>query len=676
MGSEPTATTRIKIGAWTATPALNLLERSDRSCKIERRAMDVLIYLADRAGQVASVSELIASVWRGVVVGDGSVYLAINQLRSALEEPSDGTRYIETIPKRGYRLTVPVERLEAEPTPSGTPATQRITPGSKNPPFLRGALGRRLGVGTVIVAALAVAYLGVEQLRHESDRASDGVLPDGSSAANPRDASEAAPKSIAVLPFENLSTDRDQDYFATGVAGDIRNALSRIPGLQVSGGRSSSVFKGRTDDSRRIGETLGVEFLLEGEVQKDGDQLRIRAELVRARTGFDVWTYRYDTGLANALKIQAEIARTVAVKLEGTLGQNEIDLAAGGTENPNAYDHYLSGQQFFGRGFQGLPDAADEFERALELDPKFGLAAAALAEVRARQASFDDGGGLANERDQAIARAMELAPDLPATSGAIAEQEMSLLNWEKAEEVVSKMRARTSENNYDANLLYGRLLLRTGRASESLTYLERARSAEPIFTGPYAQLTVAHDALGHRERALQLYEQMSHLVGYDFTAYMPQFWRLLTSGDIDGARAVIQFDPLHHADWSSMPPRTAAFDRMDWEVFGHLDDRRQGRALVRNAYRNPALDTSGGMAHIGTFAAYFGDADLSIAAWRKSLLHDPVLIIYIWTPGMQPVRVHPEFKQLVKDLNLVTYWRHYGWPDHCHPVGTDDFECD
>ena len=78
---------------------------------------------------------------------------------------------------------------------------------------------------------------------------------------------------------------------------------------------------------------------------------------------------------------------------------------------------------------------------------------------------------------------------------------------------------------------------------------------------------------------------------------------------------------------------------------------------------------------MGMFASYFGDADLSIAAWRRSLLDAPTLIFYIWTPGMQPVRVHPEFKQLVTDLNLVAYWRHYGWPDQCHPLDADDFEC-
>src|SRR5262245_56652877 len=101
--------TKIKIGSWTASPALNLLENDDRSIRIEPRTMNLLVYLAARPGEVVSVDELFAAVWPGVVVGDSSVYVAIKQLRRALEVPGDDTSYIETIPKRGYRLTVPVD---------------------------------------------------------------------------------------------------------------------------------------------------------------------------------------------------------------------------------------------------------------------------------------------------------------------------------------------------------------------------------------------------------------------------------------------------------------------------------------------------------------------------------------------------------------------------------------
>ena len=112
---------RIRIGPWTVSPALNLLERDSRSVKIEPRAMDVLVFLAGQGGAVVSVEQLIAAVWKGAVVGDGSVYLAINQLRQALEESADGVRYIETIPKRGYRLTVPVEPSAARPADAAQP---------------------------------------------------------------------------------------------------------------------------------------------------------------------------------------------------------------------------------------------------------------------------------------------------------------------------------------------------------------------------------------------------------------------------------------------------------------------------------------------------------------------------------------------------------------------------
>ena len=143
----------LKIGDWTVVPSLNHLEREGESIKLEPRAMDVLVYLADRAGDVVSVEELLGAVWKGVVVGDGSVYLAIKQLRQALDEPGGNASYIETIPKRGYRLTAPVRRIvpesAAKPTiaADGAPLSDSVaSAGSSAAMRMTAARARRAGV--------------------------------------------------------------------------------------------------------------------------------------------------------------------------------------------------------------------------------------------------------------------------------------------------------------------------------------------------------------------------------------------------------------------------------------------------------------------------------------------------------------------------------------------------
>ena len=153
---------RIKIGAWTASPALNLLERDAQSIRIETRAMDVLMVLAGQPGAVVPVEELLATVWKGVVVGEGSVYLAIRQLRQVFEDSAEGTRYIETIPKRGYRLIVPVEPLEAEPPPAAASVSSAPSP-RRFGRIDRRWLAAAAVAGVAIVLAIAFACVSARR---------------------------------------------------------------------------------------------------------------------------------------------------------------------------------------------------------------------------------------------------------------------------------------------------------------------------------------------------------------------------------------------------------------------------------------------------------------------------------------------------------------------------------
>jgi len=335
---------KLRIGPWTVTPALNLLERDARSVRIEPRAMDVLAFLAAHAGDVVSVEELIAAVWKGVVVGDGSVYLAIKQLRRALEEPADGVHYIETIPKRGYRLVVPVEPVEASSEPEATALPiPKPGPTSRKP--------WRWVAASVAVAALIIAL--VVSLR-------------------PDDARPSEMKSVAVLPFDNLSSDPEQAYFAEGVTEEILSTLSGVRDLRVTGRSSSFRFKDRKQDLRTIGSALDVEHVLEGSVRKAGDEVRISAQLSNARSGQQLWSQTYERKLDDVFAIQDEIATAVARALQIKLGVGDIGRELGMTDNVAAYDEYLRARALNIQ--RSYSPAIAHLQRAVALDPSFSVA--------------------------------------------------------------------------------------------------------------------------------------------------------------------------------------------------------------------------------------------------------------------------------------------------------------
>jgi TolB-like protein/DNA-binding winged helix-turn-helix (wHTH) protein len=350
----------IRIGPWTANPALNLLERGTLSIKIEPRAMDVLVLLARHDGAVVSVDEIIVSIWKGVIVGEGSVYLAISQLRQALDDPADGVRYIETIPKRGYRLTVPVEHSEPNALPTQAAAQ---TPGHR--PMKR-PFRWWLAAG---FAGVAIFAIFAATLRN-------GARP-------------VSENSVAVLPFDNLSSDPEQAYFADGVTTELLNTLSRVRDLRVTGRTSSFHFKDRNENLRTIGDTLGVGHVLQGSVRKAGNQVRIAAQLSNARTGDQLWSETYERSLDDIFLIQDEIAKSVANALQVKLGVGDVGRMPGMTHNVAAYDEYLRGMALnLDWRAESFPLGIAHLQRAVALDPSFSLAWAGLHTVYVNGASF------------------------------------------------------------------------------------------------------------------------------------------------------------------------------------------------------------------------------------------------------------------------------------------------
>jgi transcriptional activator of cad operon len=363
----------IRIGAWRVDPALDEISRGGNTFKLEPRAMQLLVFLAEHAGQVISVDGLLDQVWAGVVVTPDSVYQAVAALRRILGDDPKEPIYIANVPRRGYRLVALVapwvdasdESLGQSPSPAveGATMTHSVLPIRSPLQWSRVAL--------LTLLALALGYVFVDKFwlsrRVEADH------PTAAASTNVVD------RSIAVLPFVDMSEKKDQEYFADGMAEEILDLLATIPALKVIGRTSSFQFKGKNEDLRAIGVKLGVAYVLEGSVRKSGNRVRVAAQLIDSKDGTHRWSGTYDRDMGDVLKLQEEIAAGLVRALQITIGADSMQ-SRHALANPEGYNLYLRGRYALNRyDKDGFDEAARYFKQALELDPTSATTAAWLS---------------------------------------------------------------------------------------------------------------------------------------------------------------------------------------------------------------------------------------------------------------------------------------------------------
>jgi transcriptional activator of cad operon len=291
----------LRIGEWRVNPASGQISRNGENVRVDARTLRLLLCLAERAGQIVSIDDLLTRVWSGVIVTQDSVYQAVASLRRLLGDDVKQPLYIETVPRLGYRMVAAVSPWADEtaaPGPSpAVPITDQPKPGvRRNAPAL-------LGVAAALCFALAAAFLSHRDL-----------------AGHPAAAARAPQKSVAVLPFLDLTTQAmNEEYFADGITEELIDRLSKIPGLRVPSPTSSFFFKGKRLTVAEIAQSLGVAYVVDGSVRKSDATLRVAARLVRASDGYVVWSETYDRAFDDKLQVQDDIAGEVAKALQGSI---------------------------------------------------------------------------------------------------------------------------------------------------------------------------------------------------------------------------------------------------------------------------------------------------------------------------------------------------------------------
>lgn len=455
-----------EFGDFRLDAGKRLLWRAGAPVPLRPRVFETLLYLVEHHDTVLDKDRLMEAVWPDAIVEENNLTQNISTLRRVFGETPGSHHYIVTVPGRGYRFVADVKMREAEAGPSRRIPESAIAPAENNGqivsvarPNLRRSLWRLLwttAAGLVLIVAALFFWRGRTQNPPASINrpAAKIILPE---------------KSIAVLPFTNLSTDKENAFFTEGVQDDILTALAKFADLKVISRTSvANYVTGPHRNLREIGQELGVANVLEGSVRRVDGKVRVTAQLIETRTNTHLWAETYDRDLSDVFAIQSDIAQRIANALEAKLAPEEkARLDARPTTSPEAYVLYVTAL-----GTENYLEAEKLYLQAIALDPGFALAYAQVSILNSRVSNKAEARAQAEE-------ALRLSPTL-------SEAHMALglcLNWgEKKYDAALKefeIAATTSPNNAEIYGYVAGIYRRQGRWRESIASFDRALSLDP-----------------------------------------------------------------------------------------------------------------------------------------------------------------------------------------------------
>ena len=431
-----------------------------------------------------------------------------------------------------------------ELTPDGIKRDAQVKPGESIAPQTAQRLNRTI----IAVLILALLYFGVDKflLAPHREVARDAATASPAGPTKPQPDASISSKSIAVLPFTDLSAGHDQEYFSDGMSEEILNALAQVSDLKVAGRTSSFSFKGRNEDLRTVGRLLGVANVLEGSVRKQGDKVRITAQLIHVVDGFHLWSQAYDGDLQDVFQLQENIARAITDQLKiALIGEQKTQLVPVATRDTEAYGLYLQARAAYRERSAGVQRSVDLYHAALQRDPGFALAWAGLCgslDVLPYYLPRSDIGRvpqIQSEAEAAGKRAIELAPDLAAPHIMLGGLFSNEWRWKEAEQQFE--RARTlAPADPEYFFVFTDWLGAMGRTEEALKSAERAVALDPMapsYRNLYGYLLRYNGRVAESIAQLEAGYALSPTILYInqnlFSAY-------ISAGRIDDAQKMVQ----------------------------------------------------------------------------------------------------------------------------------------
>jgi TolB-like protein/DNA-binding winged helix-turn-helix (wHTH) protein len=634
-----------RFNGFRVDPARRLMFGADgQPIPLKPKVFDTLLFLVERPGELVAKEVLLEAVWPHVVVEENNLNKAISTLRQVFGETRDEHRFIVTEPGRGYRF---VARVETVPT-----VTSEAPPAGVEGAVPRDGQSkakRRLLASAAIAAVCAVVAIGVYWLATAPTVAVDVVAPG------------PAPNSIAVLPFDNLSPDPDDAYFAAGLHEAILSQLANIGEIHVIARASVLGYDGTQKPVPVIARELNVETVLDGSVRYADGRVLVTVHLSDGAANSSLWSKSYDREFSNIFAIQSDIALSVARALEAKLLPAERERVARAlTTSLPAYTLYLQAVARAQRGtWQEALLAVGELDQALKLDPNFAAARVLAANLRAAGPVLDPERAADHlaQAERAVQRALALDPELGAAHAALGSVLAAKKDWVGSEAAFREAVRRNASpveisgyaalNSSVANFAYARELT------------EEARRVNPQDSNAVRALMATNALLGNWDVARAQYDSGKRLFAPWPDGDMVMMHLEVGDNDLARARAIRAAGSINAA------------------MIASLDNPRAALRELHRLHEDPLVVADpGNRRDIGMWAGHFGDPTLALTAMLASTNEASMRTIYLWYPQLKEMRQLPEFKAFLREIGIVGYWQEYGWPDICRPLDGDDFACD
>jgi TolB-like protein/DNA-binding winged helix-turn-helix (wHTH) protein/Tfp pilus assembly protein PilF len=612
-----------------------VLKRGEQAVTLTPKTFELLLLLIQNAGDVVSKDDLMRSVWSDSYVEESNLTQTVFMLRKALGETPE-QRYILTIPGRGYRFTLPVRSVSENSTGSTSDSSRFRTA----QPSVAGAIPAHsyrvyrwiiAGIAICVVSAAALlAYLRWSERRQLS-------------VASER-------RMLAVLPFQNLTGDPNQEYFSDGLTEEMIGALGNLDPQHLGIIARTSVmhYKGSQASLDQIGRELGVQYVIEGSVRRDSKKVRITAQLIQTQDQTHLWARQYDRDLKDLLAVQGEIAQEVADEIQSTFAKHRPVAEPPSTFSPQsfeAYDLYLKGQYYLNkRTVPGLQQAINYFQQATIKDPNYARAYAGLADCYALAGGYSGRPQteFMPEARAAALHALQIDDKLPEAHTALALIVQNYdWDWQTAEKEFRRA-IELNPNYATAHHWYAEHLMWRGRFDEALRESERARELDPI------SLIIAADngAILFFSRQYDGAIAKWHSV-LEMDANFPRAHLVMGAYVEKGMFAEAQ------ADNEKLRPLSPV---SYWSWRGYISGRAGQSAQARHALQELLrVKRSQPVDAIYVARAYVGAGDKNQAlAWLEKAYveHSNELVTLKVSPLYDPLRGDPRFQELLNQVGL------------------------
>jgi TolB-like protein/DNA-binding winged helix-turn-helix (wHTH) protein/Flp pilus assembly protein TadD len=611
------------------------LWRGQERMPIPPKAFDVLRYLVENPVRLVTQDELLEKLWPETYVNPEVIRKYILDIRKILRDRPDQPEFIETVTKRGYRFIAPVT------DDSATPESDRATQEEPTPQTVPSKLTewrqrfRTQYFQTIVIIPILAVVAVAATAGHFWFTPKKATLP------------PLTANSIAVLPFADVSPGKDQEYFSDGLSEQLIHELAKVSGLKVVGRSSAFQFKGKNEDLRNVGHKLGVANVLEGSVRREGNHVRITAELVKVDDGFQLWSQAYDRQINDIFAVQDEIARAAAEALQvKLLGGNGQPVASNlRATNPEAYQPYLQANYFLGRGQskEDLGKALAYCDKVIELDKTYAPAWALRASVQNKMAEvglIEVTEGFRRARNDAE-RAIALDPNSASGYLALARTQ-AIYDWDWDAANISLTKAAALEpGNAEVFRLRSYVFRELGSLDQAVTLYEQAVELDPLRTDFRSGLGYLLYVAGRYDKAEAELQKALELNPLAPRVHFSLGKVFIAEGKLQQALVEIEKEP---GEWGKLTGQAL--------IYHALGRERDSNAALAGLIAKYNTDSA---YQIAQAYAFRGESGKSFEWLERACKQRDAGLTQIKTdPLLKILRRDPRYTELLKKLRLPT----------------------